>query len=192
MGVSLLAYFAPVILQGIGADSSLTSVLSGVISTAFFLGTIPTCKYIAESSLCLIDPDRIAQIGRLRSSEGGLSCESSYLTGKGVCVHANALYRIWSAVGSTVFFIAFIACVAVNNTVSNWTAIGLLFPIIFCQVHGWQATKFLYSSEIAPLQYRHIGAAFFAAGEWLMVFLTVMAGPIGLEVCGWPFWFFIL
>lgn len=42
MGVSLLAYFAPVILQGIGLSAGLISVLSGVISTAFFLGTIPT------------------------------------------------------------------------------------------------------------------------------------------------------
>ena len=41
-GVSLLAYFAPVILQGIGLADGLISILSGVISIAFFLGTIPT------------------------------------------------------------------------------------------------------------------------------------------------------
>lgn len=41
MGVSLLAYFAPVILQGIGVTPLLISVLSGVLTTCFFLGTIP-------------------------------------------------------------------------------------------------------------------------------------------------------
>lgn len=154
MGVSLLAYFAPVILSGLNASPSLISVLSGVISLAFFFGTIPTYW-------------TIERFGR-RS------------------------IMLWSAVASTVLFIAFIACVAVGSTASNWTAIGLLFPIILVQTHGWQATKFLYSSEIAPLEYRHIGAAFFASGEWLMVFITVMAGPIGLQTQGWPFWFFIL
>jgi hypothetical protein len=58
--------------------------------------------------------------------------------------------------------------------------------------YGWQANKFLYSSEIAPLEYRHLGGAFFSSGEWLMVFITVFAAPIGLSTCGWPFWFFIL
>jgi hypothetical protein len=99
--------------------------------------------------------------------------------------------RLWSAVASTLLFTAFIVCVAVNTKPAQYAAIALLFPIILVQTHGWQATKFLYSSEIAPLEYRHIGAAFFASGEWLMVFITVLAGPIGLAKCGWPFWFFI-
>lgn len=154
MGVSLLAYFAPVILSGIGAAPTLISVLSGVISTAFFLGTIPTYWTIER--------------------------------------YGRRFIMFWSAIGSTLPFVAFIICVAIGNVASNWTAIGLLFPIIFCQTHGWQATKFLYASEIAPLEYRHIGAAFFASGEWLMVFITVLASPIGLTQCGWSFWFFIL
>lgn len=31
------------------------------------------------------------------------------------------------------------------------------------------AGQFLYSSEIAPLEYRHIGTGAAASGEWLMV-----------------------
>lgn len=104
---------------------------------------------------------------------------------------ADRQNRLWSAVASTLLFTAFIVCVAVNTKGAQYAAIALLFPIIFVQTHGWQATKFLYSSEIAPLEYRHIGAAFFASGEWLMVAITVLAGPIGLARCGWPFWFFI-
>lgn len=41
MGVSLLAYFAPVILQGIGIAPGTIAVISGVLATCMFLGTIP-------------------------------------------------------------------------------------------------------------------------------------------------------
>lgn len=46
MGVSLIAYFAPVILQGVGVSPSLNAVLSGVLTTFFFLGTIPLYWYV--------------------------------------------------------------------------------------------------------------------------------------------------
>ena len=99
---------------------------------------------------------------------------------------------LYSAMASTVLFIIFIALNAVGCTGQLWAAVVVMFFIVFVQTFGWQANKFLYSSEIAPLEYRHIGGAFFASGEWLMVFITVLAGPIGLSNCGWPFWFFIL
>lgn len=50
----------------------------------------------------------------------------------------------------------------------------------------------LYCSEIAPLEYRHIGGAFTGFGEWLMTFITVFAGPIGLTNVGWHFWLWVL
>lgn len=97
-----------------------------------------------------------------------------------------------SAMVSSVLFIVFIVLVAVGGPKAQWASIVMLFLIVFVQSYGWQATKFLYSSEIAPLEYRHIGGAFFSSGEWLMVFITVFASPIGLQTCGWSFWFFIL
>lgn len=90
-------------------------------------------------------------------------------------------------------FIIFIILVAVGgNKGEQWASVVMLFLIVPILSYGWQANKFLYSSEIAPLEYRHIGGAFFSSGEWLMVFITVFAAPIGLENCGWSFWFFIL
>jgi len=70
----------------------------------------------------------------------------------------------------------------------------------------------LYCSEIAPLEYRHIGGAFTAAGEWLMTFITVFAGrmlrfhfhsssyatiltiipAIGFDSIGWYFWLWVI
>lgn len=54
MGVSLIAYFAPVILKGVGVTDSLNAVLSGVLTTFFFLGTIPLYWYDgSDLSLCI-------------------------------------------------------------------------------------------------------------------------------------------
>lgn len=97
-----------------------------------------------------------------------------------------------TAVLTTMLYIAFIVLVAVGGDGEQMASVVILFVIVFILTYGWQANKFLYASEIAPLEYRHIGAAFFSSGEWLMVFITVFAGPIGLTASGWPFWFFIL
>lgn len=51
MGVSLIAYFAPVILKGVGVSASLNAVLSGVLTTFFFLGTIPLYWYVESQHL---------------------------------------------------------------------------------------------------------------------------------------------
>lgn len=99
---------------------------------------------------------------------------------------------LYSASASTLLFVAFIILVAVGGRGAQWTSVVLLFIITPILTYGWQANKFLYTSEIAPLEYRHIGGAFFSSGEWLMVFITVFATPIGLDTCGWPFWFFVL
>ena len=93
---------------------------------------------------------------------------------------------------TSLLYIIFIVLVAVGGSGEQWASVVLLFLITFFTMYGWQGIKFLYASEIAPLEYRHIGGAFFSSGEWLMVFITVFAGPIGLDTCGWPFWFFIL
>ncbi len=99
---------------------------------------------------------------------------------------------LYTALVSTLLYVIFIILVAIGGRGPQWAAVVLLFIIVMVLSYGWQANKFLYSSEISPLEYRHIGGAFFSSGEWLMVFITVFAAPIGLDSCGWPFWFFIL
>ena len=107
--------------------------------------------------------------------------------------HGRRATMLWTACATTVLFIIFIALVAAGTSkAAQWASVGVLFVIVFIMTYGWQATKFLYSSEIAPLEHRHIGGAFFSSGEWLMVFITVFASPIGLDNCGWSFWIFIL
>ena len=74
----------------------------------------------------------------------------------------------------------------------SWAAIGIIFIFLFIFGFSWQGSVWLYASEIAPLEYRHIGAGFCAFGEWLMTFITVFAAPIGLENVGWKIWLWIL
>lgn len=50
----------------------------------------------------------------------------------------------------------------------------------------------LTHQKIAPLQFRHIGAAAGAFGEWLFCFITVFAGGIGLNNVGWKLWLWCL
>ncbi|OAA65316.1 MFS transporter [Niveomyces insectorum RCEF 264] len=154
MGISLLAYFAPVILSGIGTSAGTVSVISGVLCTCMFLGTVPLYWTIEK-------------FGR-RST------------------------MLYSAMVSSVLYVVFIVLVAVGGKGAQWASVVMLFLIVPVLSYGWQANKFLYGSEVAPLEYRHLGGAFFSSGEWLMVFITVFASPIGLDTCGWPFWFFIL
>ncbi|QDS68611.1 hypothetical protein FKW77_001242 [Venturia effusa] len=75
---------------------------------------------------------------------------------------------------------------------TQWASIAIIFLFLFVFGYAWQGCVWLYCSEIAPLEYRHIGGAATAFGEWLMTFITVFAGPIGLTNIGWKFWIWVL
>jgi hypothetical protein len=93
----------------------------------------------------------------------------------------------------TVLLSIFIALVAVTPTPSiQWASVGVIFFFLFTMGYGWEGAVWLYCAEIAPLEYRHIGGAATATGEWLMTFLTVFVGPIGFEKIGWYFWLWVL
>jgi hypothetical protein len=54
--------------------------------------------------------------------------------------------------------------------------------------------KYVYSSEIMPLQYRHVGFALSVSCQWLAAFLTVYAGPIAIADPNvtWKTWIWFL
>lgn len=93
----------------------------------------------------------------------------------------------------SVLILIFTVLVAVPPMPSiQWASIGVIFIFLFTFGYAWQGCVWLYCSEIAPLEYRHIGGAATATGEWLMTFITVFAGPIGLTDIGWKFWLWVL
>lgn len=68
----------------------------------------------------------------------------------------------------------------------------MIFAFVFVFRYSWQGCVWLYAVEIAPLEYRHIGAALASCGEWMTAFLTTFAGLIGITNVGWKLWLWIL
>ncbi|KAK4919572.1 hypothetical protein LTR49_012792 [Elasticomyces elasticus] len=120
-----------------------------------------------------------------------LGCVPLYFTVERVGRRSVLLY---GAIVMTVLLSIFTALVAVGPGHPNiqWASIGVLFLFLFVFGYSWQGCVWLYCSEIAPLEYRHIGGAFTASGEWLMTFITVFAGPIGFDGIGWYFWLWVI
>jgi len=73
-------------------------------------------------------------------------------------------------------------------------ASGFIIAYIFFFGSGWNAAPWTYAPEIAPLEYRHIGGALNASGEWLWSFVTVFSSPIAVNnpSVGWRIWFWYL
>jgi len=71
---------------------------------------------------------------------------------------------------------------------TQWTAVT--FVILYEGILGysWVAVPWLYGAEIAPLKYRHVGAAAGAFGEWSGSFITVFGGGIALGNVGPKIW----
>ncbi|KAK4569393.1 hypothetical protein LTR86_003156 [Recurvomyces mirabilis] len=120
-----------------------------------------------------------------------LGCVPLYFTVERVGRRSVLLY---GAIAMTVLISIFTALAATGpgHPAIQWTAIGILFIFLFVFGYAWQGCVWLYCSEIAPLEYRHIGAAATASGEWLMTFITVFAGPIGFAQIGWYFWLWVI
>ncbi|KAK5107240.1 hypothetical protein LTR62_001594 [Meristemomyces frigidus] len=120
-----------------------------------------------------------------------LGCVPLYFTVERVGRRSVLLY---GAIAMTILISVFTALAATGpgHPAIQWTAIGILFIFLFVFGYAWQGCVWLYCSEIAPLEYRHIGAAATASGEWLMTFITVFAGPIGFANIGWYFWLWVI
>ena len=104
-----------------------------------------------------------------------LGCVPLYFTVERVGRRSVLLY---GAIAMTIEITIFTVLVAVGSGHENiqWGAVAMIFIFLFTFGYAWQGCVWLYCSEIAPLEYRHIGAAATAFGEWLMTFITVFAG----------------
>ncbi|CAG8141720.1 unnamed protein product [Penicillium salamii] len=101
---------------------------------------------------------------------------------------------LYSAAGLTICLSIFIAMIGSPNPtlVKQWVAVGAIIVYNLVFGYGWIGVCWLYGPEISPLQFRHIGGAASAFGEWLFCFITVFAGGIGLEKVGWKLWLWCL
>lgn len=119
-----------------------------------------------------------------------LGCVPLYFTIERVGRRTVLLY---GAMVMTVLITIFTVLVALSSSDAvRWAAIGVMFTFFFVFGYAWQGCVWLYCAEIAPLEYRHVGGAATACGEWLMTFITVFAGPIGFASIGWYFWLWVV
>ncbi|KAJ5683450.1 Major facilitator superfamily domain general substrate transporter [Penicillium macrosclerotiorum] len=101
---------------------------------------------------------------------------------------------IYSASGLTICLAVFVGMIGSPHPTlaTQWTAVASIIVYNFIFGYGWIGVCWLYGAEIAPLQYRHVGAAAGSFGEWLFCFITVFAGGIGLNNVGWKLWIWCL
>lgn len=94
----------------------------------------------------------------------------------------------------TIMMLLFMIMIALPNQTSatQWTAVAFICVFICTFGYSTAGMIWLYSAEIAPLEYRHIGTSLSSFGEWLATFLTTFAGPIGITNVGWKLYLWIL
>ncbi|KAK3707109.1 hypothetical protein LTR37_012278 [Vermiconidia calcicola] len=166
-----ICFWLPMIREWMG--SSLIAYYSSVILTT-----------VAKPSL-------VSLLSGVLNIFFALGCVPLYFTVERVGRRSVLLY---GAIAMTILITIFTALVAVGPGHVNiqWASIAIIFMFLFTFGYAWQGCVWLYCSEIAPLEYRHIGAGACATGEWLMTFITVFAGPIGFNRIGWYFWLWVI
>jgi MFS family permease len=104
-----------------------------------------------------------------------LGCVPLYFTVERVGRRSILLY---GAIAMTILITIFTVLVAIGpgRPDIQWASIAIIFIFLATFGYAWQGCVWLYCAEIAPLEYRHIGAGATAFGEWLMTFITVFAG----------------
>ena len=155
-GINLIVYYLSIILADTGISPSLVTLLSGVVTTWFWLGTVPLIFTIEK-------------FGRRRIMLTGTIIE-------------------------TLAMLVFIVLIALPNptTSTQWGSFVVICIFVLTFGYSTAGMIWLYSVEIPPLAYRHIGASLSSFGEWLATFLTTFAGPIGIGTIGWKLYLWIL
>ncbi|KAL5363129.1 general substrate transporter [Aspergillus floccosus] len=99
---------------------------------------------------------------------------------------------IFTAIVETCCMLVFVVLNLIKHKTiaAQWTAAMIMFVYLFMYGWGWVGCPW----SIAPLKYRHIGAAAGLLGVWLFTFTTVFAGGIALQTVGpiiwvWPLCF---
>ena len=67
-------------------------------------------------------------------------------------------------------------------------AVVMLFIFQGAYTIGFQATVWVYCSEILPLRLRHKGSSISTAANWIFTFIVVQITPIAIASIGWRTW----
>ncbi|KAI1625148.1 MFS transporter [Exophiala viscosa] len=95
---------------------------------------------------------------------------------------------LWGAVACSTCMICYTIGLAVFNQASLTMAVVFIFLFDFSFGASWCIVPWMYSPEVTPLHVRHVGTAMAVGMEWLMTFVVVKVGPIGIQNVGWKFY----
>ncbi|KAH7382676.1 MFS transporter [Phaeosphaeria sp. MPI-PUGE-AT-0046c] len=155
-----------------------------------WMGSSLIAYYSSVILATIAKPSLVSLLSGILNLFAAIGCVPLYFTIERVGRRTVLLY---GAIVMTILITIFTALVALSSSTEiRWAAIGVMFTFFFVFGYAWQGCVWLYCAEIAPLEYRHIGGAATACGEWLMTFITVFAGPIGFANIGWYFWLWVV
>lgn len=109
-------------------------------------------------------PSLVSLLAGILNLFAAAGCIPLYFTVERVGRRSVLLY---GAIVMTALITVFTALVAVGegHPTIQWTAVAFMFTFYFVFGYAYQGCVWLYCSEIAPLEYRHVGAAATASGE---------------------------
>lgn len=84
---------------------------------------------------------------------------------------------IFGSITMAASMITFTVCVAIGNTTSAYVGVAAIYCYMFFFGLSWQPVPWIYPPEIAPLKYRHIGAAAATGSEWIFAFVAGKCFP---------------
>ncbi|KAL1301913.1 hypothetical protein AAFC00_006091 [Neodothiora populina] len=95
---------------------------------------------------------------------------------------------LWGAITCSLFMILFVVGLAVDTDSSLQLAVVSIFLFEFCFGATWCGLPWVYVPEIAPLSVRHVGTAMGVFTQWIVTFIVVKFGPMGISAAGWKFY----
>lgn len=92
------------------------------------------------------------------------------------------------AICTSICMILYTIGLAIYTQKSLIMAIFFIFFFEFTFGASWCIVPWMYAPEVTPLHVRHVGTSLAVGMEWLMTFVVVKVGPIGITNAGWKFY----
>lgn len=92
---------------------------------------------------------------------------------------------LYGAMACSFLMILFTLGLAVDAKYSTIMAVVSIFPFEFVIGSSWCFMQWVYAPEISLLDVRHIGTSLAVGTEWLVTFILVKWGPLGISTIGW-------
>ncbi|KAH9427269.1 hypothetical protein MCOR02_012175 [Pyricularia oryzae] len=175
-GINAVIYYASTLFQhSIGFDAHMSSLMSGFLQTWFFLASFIPWFLI----------DRVGRRPLVRHTRPVPSMSKRML----LTAAPLQLLSMISVMAAVMAIQAALIYQVQNETaIARSAGIGaaaMLFVFQGAFTVGFQATVWVYPSEILPLRMRQQGSAISTAMNWIFNYMIVQVTPIAIDSIGW-------